>query len=94
MATKFGLGAEVQSPTGLYVYCLSVGRISNIICERTFVKFSGGAGRGAWLKEESIRFWWRPGFFRGSWIIFFRILHQYKIGHIVIGAATCRICMN
>jgi len=46
MATKFGLGAEIQSPTGLSV-CLSVRRqdISEI-CERIFMKFSGSVGRG------------------------------------------------
>jgi len=45
MATKFGLGLEIQSPTGLSV-CLSVCLLAEYLknYERIFIKFSGWVG--------------------------------------------------
>jgi len=51
MATKFGLGADIQSPTGLLV-CLSV-CLSDIwkSCERILTKFLGEMGHGPGTNE-------------------------------------------
>ena len=73
MATKFGLGAEIQSPAGLSV-CLSAGYLKNLWTN--FYEIFGGVGRGRW--KNRLDFGGDPDwFFRGSWI-FFRILLHYE----------------